>query len=131
MHRLSEKFAEVEALFNGLPDIIQTANETLDVLCNSKDDFEAARSYINNYADKGNVSALKIWALHYIKILEYLSNDTGVAAVVAEKLSDRLDGFIKEGRKKLKELEFKFDGGYSSLDETASPEVQPDKDLLL
>lgn len=124
MHRIKEKFAEVEALFNGLPTIIQTANDTLDVLCGSKDDFEAARSYINNYADKGNVSALKIWSLHYIKILEYLSNDTNVAAVVAEKLDDKLDCFIKEGRKKLKELEFKFDGNNPT-------EVQPDKDLPL
>lgn len=124
MHRLSEKFAEVESLFNGLPDSIQTANETLDVLCNSNDDFEAARDYIKAYADKGNVSALKIWALHYIKILEYLSNDTNVAAVVAEKLDDKLDCFIKEGRKKLKELEFKFD-------ENNPTEVQPNKDLPL
>ena len=124
MHRLKEKFAEVESLFNGLPDTIQTANETLDVLCNSNDDFEAARDYIKAYADKGNVAALKSWALHYIKILEYLSNDTNVAAVVAEKLDDKLDCFIKEGRKKLKELEFKFDANNPS-------EVEPDKDLPL
>lgn len=115
MHRLSEKFAEVEALFNGLPEPIQTANDTLDILCNSKDDFEAARSYIKNYAEMGNVAALKSWALHYIKILEYLSNDTGVAAVVAEKLDDKLDCFIKEGRKKLKELDFKFSGNDEEL----------------
>ena len=124
MHRLKEKFAEVESLFNGLPDTIQTANETLDVLCNSNDAFEAARDYIKAYADNGNVAALKSWALHYIKILEYLSNDTNVAAVVAEKLDDKLDCFIKEGRKKLKELEFKFDANNPS-------EVEPDKDLPL
>lgn len=124
MHRLSEKFAEVESLFNGLPDVIQTANDALEVLCHTNDDFEAARCYIKSYAENNNVAALKSWALHYIKILEYLSYDTGVAAVVAEKLDDKLDCFIKEGRKKLKELEFKFDTNNST-------EVQSDKDLPL
>ena len=124
MHRLSEKFAEVEALFFGLPDVIQTANDALEILCLSNDDFETVRCYIMSYAENNNVAALKSWALHYIKILEYLSYDTGVAAVVAEKLDDKLDCFIKEGRKKLKELEFKFDVNNPS-------EVQPNNDLPL
>ena len=111
-------------MFFGLPDVIQTANDALEILCLSNDDFETERCYIMSYAENNNVAALKSWALHYIKILEYLSYDTGVAAVVAEKLDDKLDCFIKEGRKKLKELEFKFDVNNPS-------EVQPNNDLPL
>lgn len=107
MDSLKEKFAECETLFSGLPTEITQGNEALECLCGSKDDWEAARCYIMDYAKAENVVALKSWCLHYIAILKYIAEYTNTASVIAQKLDARLSDFIVEGQKKLNQLKNK------------------------